>query len=53
MFMLSTAVTEPEAVTRLEKILDKLFEKLSALGSNLLTGSFSCNYRLVYHQIYC
>lgn len=39
MFMLSTAVTEPEAVTRLEKILDKLFEKLSALGSNLLTAA--------------
>lgn len=39
MFMLSTTVTEPEAVTRLEKILDKLFEKLSALGSNLLTAA--------------
>lgn len=32
MFMLSTAVTEPEAVTRLEKILDKLFENYLPLA---------------------
>lgn len=39
MFMLATTATESEAVSRLEKILDKLFEELSILGSNLLTAA--------------
>ena len=38
MFMLTATVTEPAAVSRLEKILDKLFADLSALGSNLITA---------------
>lgn len=38
MFMLAATGTEPAAVSRLEKILDKLFADLSALGSNLITA---------------